>query len=407
MNPRTLWTGLTLSPRAIPDEFQPDAALAVENGRIAWLGARTDLPPDWAGVPGTDLGGAWVTPALVDCHTHLVFGGNRADEFAQRLAGVSYEEIARRGGGIRSTVKATRALTEDELVAQALPRILAMAAEGVATVEIKSGYGLDLPSERRCLRAARRLGEETGLRVVTTFLGAHAVPPEFQDRQDAYLDLVCHQMLPTLAGEGLVDAVDAFCETIAFSPDQTERVFKAARDLGLPVKVHAEQLSLLGGAALGARWNALSADHLEWLDEAGVQALARSGTVAVLLPGAFFTLRETRVPPVDLLRRHGVPLAVATDCNPGTSPSASLLTTLHQACTLFRLTVPEVLAGATRHGARALGLADKTGVLSVGREADFAVWNVSSLAELAYWTGVPLCRMTVRGGQIVFQRSHP
>jgi imidazolonepropionase len=352
-----------------------------------------------------DLGGAWVTPALVDCHTHLVFGGNRADEFAQRLAGVSYEEISRRGGGIRSTVRSTRALSEPELVAQALPRLRALAAEGVATVEVKSGYGLDLASERRCLRAARQLGEETGMRVVTTFLGAHAVPEEFEGRREDYLTLVCREMLPALAAEGLVDAVDAFCETIGFSIDETQRVFQAARDLGLPVKVHAEQLSLLGGAALGARWNALSADHLEWLDEAGVEALARSGTVAVLLPGAFFTLRETRVPPVDLLRRHGVPMALATDCNPGTSPSVSILTTLNQACTLFRMTVPEALAGVTRHGARALGLSDRTGTLAVGMEADFAVWEVTSLAELAYWTGVPLCRATVRGGQIVFQRS--
>ena len=402
---QTVWNHLKLCPQGDPNQTIDDAAIAVENGRIAWLGAARELPAQYAAWPREDLGGAWVTPGLVDCHTHLVYGGQRADEFAQRLAGVSYEEIAKQGGGIVSTVRATRAADEASLFAQSAARLEAMLAEGVTAIEIKSGYGLDLQSERKMLRVARQLGERYPVTVYTTFLGAHALPPEFAGRADDYIDEVCERMLPALADEGLVDAVDVFCERIGFSLEQSERVFNAAARRGLPVKMHAEQLSNAGGTALAARHRALSADHLEFLDEAGVVAMKESGTVAVLLPGAFYFIRETQLPPVDLLRRYGVPIAISTDSNPGTSPATSLPLMMNMATTLFRMTVPEVLQGVTRHAAQALGKADTHGTLALGREADFAVWSVQSLAELAYWIGRPLCERVVRGGETVFTRN--
>ncbi|MEX3963665.1 imidazolonepropionase [Paraburkholderia sp. EG286B] len=400
----TVWHNLNLCPHGDPDVTILDGAIAVQDdGTIAWLGAQRDLPSLYAGWHREDLKRAWVTPGLVDCHTHLVYGGQRADEFAQRLAGASYEEIARRGGGIVSTVRATRAASEEALFAQSAERLEALLAEGVTAIEIKSGYGLDLESERKMLRVARRLGERYPVTVYTTFLGAHALPPEFAGRADAYINEVCDRMLPALADEGLVDAVDVFCERIGFSLAQSERVFEAAERAGLPVKVHAEQLSNMGGTQLAARYNAISADHLEFLDEAGVLAMIESGTVAVLLPGAFYFIRETQLPPLDLLRRHRVPVAVSTDCNPGTSPCTSLLTMMNMAATLFRMSVPEVLRGVTVHAARALGQAGRHGTLEAGRQADFAAWRVQSLAELVYWFGRPLCSRVVRAGHTVYQ----
>jgi imidazolonepropionase len=401
---QTVWHQLKLCPQGHPNETIDDAAIAVENGRIAWLGVARELPARYAAWPREDLGGAWVTPGLVDCHTHLVYGGQRADEFAQRLAGVSYEEIAKQGGGIVSTVRATRAADEASLFNQSAARLEPMLAEGVTAIEIKSGYGLDLDSERKMLRVARQLGERYPVTVYTTFLGAHALPPEFAGRADDYIDEVCERMLPALADEGLVDAVDVFCERIGFSLEQSERVFNAAARRGLPVKMHAEQLSNSGGTALAARHRALSADHIEFLDEAGVAAMKEAGTVAVLLPGAFYFIRETQLPPLDLLRRYEVPIAISTDSNPGTSPATSLLLMMNMATTLFRMTVPEVLQGVTRHAAQALGKADTHGTLAVGRAADFAVWSVQSLAELAYWIGRPLCERVVRNGETVYTR---
>ncbi|WDD94630.1 imidazolonepropionase [Burkholderia sp. FERM BP-3421] len=401
-----LWHNLKLCPQGDPDDTIDDAALAVQgDGTIAWLGPRAALPDGYAHWPHEDLGGAWVTPGLVDCHTHLIYGGQRADEFALRLAGASYEEVARRGGGIVSTVRATREADEAQLFAQAAARLQPLLSEGVTAIEIKSGYGLDLASERKMLRVARQLGERFPVAVYTTFLGAHALPPEYAGRADAYIDEVCERMLPALADEGLVDAVDVFCERIGFSLAQSERVFEAAARRGLPVKMHAEQLSNGGGTALAARYRALSADHLEFLDEAGVEAMKAAGTVAVLLPGAYYFIRETQLPPLDLLRKHRVPIALATDHNPGTSPLTSLLLTLNLACTLFRMTVPEVLLGVTRHAAAALGQGARHGQLAAGRQADFAVWPVASLAELAYWFGRPLCERVVKGGVTVYQRS--
>jgi imidazolonepropionase len=399
-----IWHNLNLCGQGDPDDTIADAAIVVQEGKIAWLGAAAQLPADFAALPRHDLNGAWVTPGLIDCHTHLVYGGQRADEFAMRLAGVSYEEIAKRGGGIISTVRATRAASEDELFERAAARLQPMLAEGVTAIEIKSGYGLDLESERKMLRVARRLGEAFPVSVYTTFLGAHALPPEYAGRPDEYIGEVCERMLPALAAEGLVDAVDVFCERIGFSLQQSERVFRAAQRFGLPVKMHAEQLSNSGGTALAAKYQALSADHLEFLDEAGVIAMREAGTVAVLLPGAYYFIRETQLPPMELLRRYQVPIAVSTDSNPGTSPTTSLLLTLNMACTLFRMTVAEALAGVTRHAAQALGQADKHGVLAVGRNADFAVWQVDTLAELAYWSGRPLCSQVVRNGETVFRR---
>jgi len=376
-----------------------DGAIVAGGESIEWVGPSRELPPEWRDRAASveDCGGALVTPGLIDCHTHLVYGGHRANEFELRLKGATYEDIARGGGGIISTVRATREASETQLLEQAEPRLKALMAEGVTTIEIKTGYGLALEHERKCLRVARALGERHPVDVRTTFLGAHAVPPEFSGRADDYVAEVI-RMLRDLHGEGLVDAVDAFCERIAFTPTHTRQVFEAAQALGVPVKLHAEQLSDSGGAQLAAAFGALSCDHLEWLGEEGARAMAQAGTVAVLLPGAFYFLRETRVPPVDLLRRHGVPIAVSTDCNPGSSPCTSLLLMLNMACTLFRLTPAEALAGATRHAARALGLADR-GVLAAGRRADFVLWDVSHPAQLAYAFGANPCRQVVHKGQ--------
>ena len=374
-----------------------DGAIAISGDRIDWVGPSKDLPDIYQDNSVEDLGGRLVTPALIDCHTHLVSGGNRAREFELRLNGASYEEIARAGGGILSTVKATRAASEAELLSDALKRADALIAEGVATIEIKSGYGLDIETELKMLRVARTIGAERNLRVHTTFLGAHAIPPEYADRADDYIDDVCLPALFVAYEQGLADAVDGFCEGIAFTPDQIERVFQKASELGLPVKLHAEQLSNLGGAALAARYNALSADHLEYVDEAGVTAMQQSGTVAVLLPGAFYTLRETKVPPIELFREHQVAKAIATDCNPGSSPVSSLLLCLNMACTLFRMTPEEALAGVTREAARALGRAD-LGTIEPGKLADLAIWNVTDPAELSYRIGFnPLHRRMVAG----------
>ena len=376
------------------------AALVTRGQHIEWVGPEADLPRGDEAAEH-DLGGAWVTPGLIDCHTHLVFGGDRSQEFEQRLQGVDYAVIAAQGGGIASTVRATRAATEQALYASARRRALHLLQDGVTTLEIKSGYGLDLPNERKMLRVARHLGQTLPLTVRATCLAAHALPPEFAGRADDYIDEVVRRMLPVLAVEGLVDAVDAFCEHLAFSPAQVERVFQAAAQLGLPVKLHAEQLSSLHGASLAARYGALSADHLEYLTEADVRAMAAAGTVAVLLPGAFYALRETQLPPIDLLRRHGVPIAISSDLNPGTSPALSLRLMLSMACTLFRLTPQEALAGATVHAARALGLQASHGVLAPGMVADFVAWDIAHPAELAYWIGGELPKRVIRHGEQV------
>jgi len=381
-----------------------DGALAVKDGRIAWAGprARLDhLAPAYARTVARehDGKGMWLTPGLVDCHTHIVHAGTRSNEWEARLNGASYEDIAREGGGIMATVCATRAASEAELLRQSLPRVQALLAEGVTTLEIKSGYGLDLDTEAKMLRVARRIGEVLPVNVATTFLGAHALPPEFAGRADAYIDAICTRMLPELVEEKLVDAVDAFCERIGFSSAQTERVFEAARALGLRVKLHAEQLSDSGGAALVARFKGLSADHLEYLTQDGIDAMARAGTVAVLLPGAFYFLRETRMPPLAALRAAGVPLALATDCNPGTSPMTSLLLAMNMACTLWRITPLEALRGCTVNAARALGRLD-IGTLAPGRRADLALWDIERPADLAYAIGANPCRLVVNGGVI-------
>ena len=374
-----------------------DAALVTAGSLIEWIGPLAELPHgDYAQVH--DLQGAWVTPGLIDCHTHTVFGGNRSGEFEQRLEGVSYAEIAAKGGGIASTVRATRAASEDELFASAHKRLRSLLRDGVTTVEIKSGYGLDLANERKMLRVARRLGEALPVSVRATCLAAHALPPEYKDRADDYIEHICQEMLPALAAEGLVDAVDAFCEYLAFSTEQVERVFKVAQQLGLPVKLHAEQLSSLHGSSLAARYHALSADHLEFMTEADAIAMAASGTVAVLLPGAFYFLRETQLPPMDALRKHGVKIAIASDLNPGTSPALSVRLMLNMACTLFRMTPEEALAGATQHAATALGMGDTHGSLEVGKVADFVAWQIDRPADLAYWLGGELGKRVVRHG---------
>lgn len=389
----------TMAPDAtVPYGLLEDGALVVEDGRIAWVGHRADVPEQvGSGAEQHDARGALITPGLIDCHTHLVWAGDRAREFELRLQGASYEDIARAGGGIVSTVRATRDAEETTLRRQSQRRLDSLLAEGVTTLEIKSGYGLSLEAEAKCLRVARTLGERNRVTVRTTFLGAHALPPEFAGRPEEYIDEVV-RMLPLLHAQGLVDAVDAFCERIGFSPAQTRRVFEAAQALGLPVKLHAEQLSDSAGAELAASFGALSCDHLEWLSDAGAQALARAGSVAVLLPGAFYFLRDSRLPPVALLREHGVPMAVSTDCNPGTSPCTSLLLMMNMACTLFRLTPEEALAGTTRNAARALGLPDR-GVLAPGLRADFVLWDVGSPAELSYAMGANPCRGTWVEGQ--------
>jgi imidazolonepropionase len=374
-----------------------DGAIAAAGGRIAWVGPRRDLPgrPEQLARNVHDLSGSWLTPGLIDCHTHLVHAGDRAREFELRLQGASYEEIARAGGGIRSTVAQTRAASEDDLVASAQGRVDAFRREGVTTIEVKSGYGLDTANEAKMLRAARRL---KGVTVRTSFLGAHALPPEFEGRSGAYIDRVVEEMLPAVAG--LADAVDAFCEKIAFSPEETRRVFAAARARGLPVKLHADQLSDLSGAALAAEFGALSADHLEYTSVAGVDAMAGAGTVAVILPGAFYFLREKQLPPIEAMRKAGVPIAIASDCNPGSSPATSLLLMLNMAATLFRLTPEEALAGVTRSAAAALGLSASHGTLEVGKTADFAIFAIERPAELAYRIGANPCVGRVLAGRI-------
>ncbi len=395
---KTLWQNCHIATMAHGTySIIEDAAIVTSGERIHWIGPQAQL--DQAGLDSVvDLGGAWVTPGLIDCHTHVVFGGNRSGEFEQRLQGVSYAEIAAAGGGIASTVRATRAASLESLYASAERRVRHLLKEGVTTLEMKSGYGLDLESERKLLQVIRRLGNTLPVTVRSTCLAAHALPPEFADRSDAYIDHVCQEMLPALAGESLVDAVDAFCEYLAFSPAQVERVFITAQQLGLPVKLHAEQLSSLGGSSLAARYQALSADHLEYMTEDDAIAMAAAGTVAVLLPGAYYFLRETQLPPMDALRRHGVPIAIATDLNPGTSPALSLRLMLNMACTLFRMTPEEALAGVTLNAAKALGLGASHGSLEVGKVADFVAWDIERPADLAYWLGGDLDKRIIRHG---------
>ncbi len=392
-------TAATLTDTGAPYGMIEDAAIVIEGSQIAWVGAKADLPSQYQTAQRHDLGGRLVSPALIDCHTHVVHGGNRAIEFEMRLNGASYEEVARAGGGIVSTVTATRAANEDELLQDALLRIDTLMGEGVATIEIKSGYGLDTDTELRMLRVARMIADHRPIRVKTTFLGAHATPAEYKDRDDVYIDEVCIPTLRAAHAEGLVDAVDGFCEGIAFSPDQIARVFNVAQELGLPVKLHAEQLSNLGGAKLAARYGALSADHIEYLDEDGVKAIADAGTIAVILPGAFYTLRETQAPPIQHLRDHGVPMALATDVNPGSSPLSSLLMSMNMGCTLFRMTPEEALRGVTVNAARALGLSD-VGVLAPDHIADLAVWDIKHPAELSYRMGFNPLHSRIFGGQL-------
>jgi imidazolonepropionase len=387
----------TLAPGRAGLAICEPGALAAAAGRIVFAGPMSELPSGWDAAERIALDGRWITPGLIDCHTHLVYAGDRAHEFELRLKGATYEDIAKQGGGILSTVRATRAASEDDLVAQSRPRLDRLVAEGVTTVEIKSGYGLDLDTEARMLRAARRLGGEGVVEVVTSFLGAHALPPEAGGDKDRYIEQVC-AVIPVLAQERLADAVDAFCEGIAFSPAQTARVFAAARAAGLPVKLHADQLSNLHGARLAAEHGAISADHLEYTDEDGVAAMAKAGTVAVLLPGAFYVLREKQVPPIEALRRHGVPIALATDCNPGTSPVTSLMLIMNMAATLFRLTVEEAIAGVTREAARALGRLADVGTLEAGKRCDLAIWNIERPAELVYRLGFNPLHARVRNG---------
>ena len=400
MNSLTLWRHAKLATLqgTAPWGWCEEGALLTQGANIVWAGAEKELPSQHmaAIAQAHDLGGALVTPGLVDCHTHLVYGGNRAAEFEMRLQGASYEDIARAGGGIRSTVAATRAASDANLLAGATQRARTLMQEGVTTLEIKSGYGLSAHDEARCLGIARTLGQTLPLTVRTTYLGAHAVPPEFGSRADDYVDAVCDWM-PALHAQGLVDAVDAFCENIGFTPAQTRRVFAAARALGLPVKLHAEQLSDQGGAALAAEFGALSCDHLEYLSAVGIGAMAASGTVAVLLPGAYYFLRDTHLPPIEALRAAGVPMAIASDHNPGSSPGLSLLLMVNMACTLFRLTPEEALRGVTVHGARALGLTDR-GTLAAGQRADFCVWDLEHPNELAYWFGHNPCLRVIAGG---------
>ncbi len=397
-----VWTNLRIAPEAIHvgSRLVEDAVIVVEKGLISWFGLWEHLPPSYQSMNRHDGNQAMVTPGLIDCHTHLVYGGLRANEFSMRLSGASYEDIAQAGGGILSTVRATREASEEMLFASAEYRLKRLLNEGVCAIEIKSGYGLNIEVERRQLRVAKRLGEKYDLFVHKTFLGAHALPPEFEGRSGDYIDYVCNEMMPALAEEGLIDSVDVFCEKIAFTVAETEQVFRTAKSLKLPIRLHAEQLSDTGGAALASRYQALSADHLEYLNRESILAMKQSGTVAVLLPGAYYFLRDTNPPPIEALREAGVPMAIATDHNPGSSPVLSLLLMMNMACTLFRMTVPEVLSGVTRHAARALGMQESLGSLRVGGSADFVLWNFSDVAELAYWVGdQPTCRV-VRRGQI-------
>ncbi len=400
--PETIWLNARLATLAAERPglgVVERGAIAARGGRIGFVGPQDDLPAAWRkGAGVVDCDGRWITPGLIDCHTHLVYAGNRAREFEMRLAGASYEEIARAGGGINATVGATRAASEHELLAQSLPRLDALIAEGVTTLEVKSGYGLELAAERKSLSVARRLAEERRVAIKTTFLGAHVAPPEYGEERAAYVREVADVMIPELAAEGLVDAVDGFCERIAFTREEIAQVFQAARAAGLPVKLHADQLSNGGGAALAAEFGALSADHLEYADEDGVAAMAQAGVVATLLPGAYYTLRQRQAPPVGLFRKYLVPMAVATDCNPGTSPLTSILLALNMAATLFGLTVDECLAGVTHNAARALGLGDETGALEIGKSADLAIWDVERPAELVYRLGFnPLHARVWRG----------
>ena len=403
----SLWVNVHLATMTAtgPYGMVKDGAMAIGGDKIAWIGKRTDLPADLESRVDHVYDGqsGWITPGLIDCHTHLVYAGSRAREFELLLQGATYEEIARQGGGIRSTVSATREADEQVLYDQSASRLRALIQEGVTTVEVKSGYGLDLETELRMLRVARQLGDKHPITVVPTYLGAHALPPEFEGRSDEYIDFVCHTVMPAVAAQKLAVSVDAFCESIGFTPGQTERVFETAKKLGLAVKLHAEQLPDLKGAELAARYGALSADHLEYVSEAGIKAMAASGTVAVLLPGAFYFLRETRLPPLDLLRRHKVPLALATDCNPGSSPTTSLLLMLNMACTLFKMTPEEALAGVTFNGARALGLQNRIGTLEPGKDADFVVWDIAEPAELAYRLGFNPLKQIVRQGKLLSQ----
>jgi len=378
-----------------------DATVGLRGDRIAWVGARSALPRDADAARTISCGGDWLLPGLVDCHTHLVYAGNRANEFERRLLGATYADIAREGGGIAATVRATRAASEDELARQSMPRLAALLSEGVTTVEIKSGYGLDTANEAKQLRVARRIAAEAGVEVRTTLLAAHALPPEFAGRADDYIDYVCRDTIPAIAREGLADAVDAFCETIGFTRAQTQRVFDAARAHGLPVKLHADQLTDMDSARLAAEAQALSADHLEYTSEAGVAAMAASGTAAVLLPGAFYALRETKLPPVEAFRRAGVPIAISTDCNPGTSPATSLVLMLSMACTLFRMTPEEALRGVTANAARALGLSDR-GTIAAGKRADLARFRIVEPAELAYRIGGNASTGAIRGGSVAW-----
>ena len=379
-----------------------NGAIAIKDGKIAWLGKRCDLPPfDAFATPTYQGKGGWITPGLIDCHTHIVYGGNRAKEFEMRLEGATYQEIAAAGGGIVSTVKATREADVETLYVAAKDRLNALMKEGVTTVEIKSGYGLDTETEIKMLRIARLLGEHHPVDVKTTFLGAHALPPEFKDNSDGYIDLVCGKMIEAAVAEGLVDSVDAFCESVGFDLAQTQRVFEAAKKHGLPVKLHAEQMSNLGGSELAAEFNALSVDHIEYLDEAGVKAIKASGTVAVVLPGAFYFLRETQQPPFELLRKHQVPMAIATDANPGSSPLCSLQLMLNMACTLFRMTPYEALSGVTINAAKALGIQEKAGTLAVGKQADLVLWDIEHPAQLSYQFGVNPCAQVIKNGVVV------
>ncbi len=400
--PSTVYTSCTLAtmePGSAPYGLVEDGAIAVDDGAIAWVGAVDSLPSEYAACERVDLGGALVTPALIDCHTHLVFGGDRSREFALRLGGASYEEIARSGGGIRSTVQATRAASDEVLLASALRRVDDLLADGVGTIEVKSGYGLTVEHEMRMLRIAREIERHRPVHIRTTWLAAHALPPEYENRADAYVDEVAIAGLERAHAEGLVDAVDAFCEGIGFTPAQVRRVFEQARELGLPVKLHAEQLSDLKGAVLAAEFDALSSDHLEYLAEEDVAVLAEKGTVAVLLPGAFYALGETQLPPLAALRREGVAMALATDCNPGSSPLSSLRLAMNMGCVQFGLTPEEALAGTTRHAARALGLEDECGIVAPGRRADFAVWDAPHPDFLSYWIGGRLLRGRVVAGE--------
>mgnify|MGYP003942304307 FL=1 len=388
----------TMRADRIPYGRIEDAVIVLEKDRIVWAGQATEAPDKYQSAQHIDIGGRLVTPALIDCHTHVIFAGNRAHEFEMRLNGASYEQVARAGGGIVSTVTATRAATQDALISEALPRVDALIAEGVSTIEIKSGYGLNQEAELKMLRAARQIAQLRDIHITTTYLGAHAVPPEYTGREDAYIDEVCIPTLRLAQAQGLVDAVDAFCEGIAFQPAQVARVFDAARALGLPVKIHAEQLSNLGGAKMAAQYCALSADHIEYLDAEGAAAMAQAGTVAVILPGAFYTLRETQAPPISTLRNCAVPIALASDCNPGSSPMTSLLLTMNMACTLFRMTPEEALCGVTRNAAKALGLKDR-GQIVAGARADLVVWNVEHPAELSYRIGFNPLHTRIFGGK--------